>query len=219
MKTLTNLMSMILILVIIGVTVNAQETKNQPTKKQQKEQAEKIEKGAKADAKRFKKEGYTNPIGTQPLDMQFERAWKMESELLDDGHPKYIVEIGSAVAETQSAAKVQAFQSAKMTIAGNISSQVGELAKNNFSNAQLNSEEATSVTKTIATSQTLVAQSLGRIITLVEATRPVGKNIEYNVRLAYDFNEAKTIAKNILRKQLEEDAKLMQEKIDKIINF
>lgn len=219
MKTLSNLISMILILVIMTVAANAQDNKKQPDKKQQKEQNSKIEKNAKADAKKFIKEGYTNPIGTQTLEMQFDRAWKMESELYEDGHPKYIIETGSAVGETQSAAKIQAFQSAKMTIAGNISSQVAELTKNNFSNAQLNSEEAASVTQTLSTSQTLVAQSLGRTITLVEAIKPIGKNIEYSVRLAYDFNEAKIIAKNIIRKKLEEDTKLLQDRIDKLINF
>jgi hypothetical protein len=88
-----------------------------------------------------------------------------------------------------------------------------------ISNQQINTEEAASVTKTMTDSKSLVAQTLGRTITLVEATKTVGKNISYNVVMAYDYVTAKDVAKDILRKQLEQDTKLMKETIDKVTNF
>ncbi len=219
MKTLSNLMSVILVIMIMTVAANAQDKNVQPDKKQNKQEIKDIEKNAKTEAKKWKKDGYTNPIGTQPLEMQFEKAWKMQAEQLEDGQSKYIVETGSATGETAAAAKMQAVQSARLSIAENISSEVAMLVNNIISNAGINTEDATSVTKTMSKSKSLVAQSLGRTITLVEATKSEGKNVNYNVRLAYDFNTAKEIAKNILRKKLEEDTKLMKETINMVTDF
>ncbi len=219
MKTLSNLMSAILVIMIMTVAAYAQDKNIQPDKKLNKQENKDIEKNAKAEAKKWEKDGYTNPIGTQPLEMQFKKAWKMQSEQLEDGQSKYIVETGSATGETAAAAKMQAVQSARLSIAENISSEVAMLVNNIISNAGINTEDATSVTKTMSKSKSLVAQSLGRTITLVEATKSEGKNINYNVRLAYDFNTAKEVAKNILRKKLEEDTKLMKETIDMVTDF
>ena len=202
MKTLSKLMALIFTLTIIAGSATAQEKTTRSDKKAQKKETQQLAKTAKEEAARWLKQGYTNPIGNPTLEMQFEKAWSMINEKLENGHPRYITENGSATGETQAAAKMQAYQSAKLTIAEDISSQVADLIKNNFDNAGINTQEANSVTQTVSTSQTMISQELGRVITFVEAIKPVGKNMDYNVLLGYDFNEAKEIAKKVIQKKL-----------------
>lgn len=219
MKTISKVMSLILVIIFMNAVATAQEKTAVPDKKTQKEITKDIEKNSKTEAKKWKKEGYTNPIGTPSLEMQFKKSFTYQSENLESGHPKYIIGTGNATGETASAAKMQAMQAAKLSIADQISSEVALLVNSIISNQQINMEEAASVTKTMTDSKSLVAQTLGRTITLVEATKPVGKNINYNLVLAYDYVTAKDVAKDILRKQLEQDSKLMKETIDKVTNF
>jgi hypothetical protein len=50
------------------------------------------------------------------------------------------------VAETQTAAKLQATETAKLELAGQINTQVAALIENSIANQQLNTEEAASIT-------------------------------------------------------------------------
>jgi len=213
------MMSLILVIIFMNAVATAQEKSVVPDKKTQKATTKEIEKNAKTDAKKWKKDGYTNPIGTPTLEMQFKKSWTYQSEYLESGHPKYIIGAAQVTGETATAAKMQAIQAAKLNIAEQISSEVALLVNSIISNQQINQEEAASVTKTMTDSKSLVAQTLGRTITLVEATKTVGKNISYNIVMAYDYVTAKDVAKDILRKQLEQDSKLMKETIDKVTNF
>jgi len=174
---------------------------------------------ARKDARTYEKEGYYIAPGALPLEKQLENAWMKQYMEDDKGYPKYIVETGNSVAETQTAAKLQAVETAKLNIAGNISTQVAAIIENNIANQQLNNEEAASVTKIVAAAKNLIVQELGRTVVLVEIYKKIGKNVEANVRMAYDLEAGVEIAKKVIREQLEEQTDLLQDKLDNILEL
>jgi len=204
----------ILLMAIIGFSVSAQTTKD--TKKQI---SEKSVKKARQEAKKYTNDGFYVAPGALPLDKQLENAWMKQYETDDKGLPKYIVESGNSVAESQTAAKLQATETAKLNLAGAITTSVAALIENNIANMQLNNADAASVTKTVAGAKNLIAQELGRTLPLVEIYKKIGKNIEADVRLAYDYQNAIESAKKVIRKQLEEETKGIQDKLDGIMKF
>ena len=194
----------------------AQSNSNKELKKEIKNKAVKQ---ARKEARGFKRDGYYVAPGALPMDKQIEEAWMKQYEDDESGFPKYIVASGNSVAETQSAAKLQATELAKLELAGTISTQIAALIENSVANQQLNNEDAATVTKTVAASKNIIAQELGRIITLFEIYRKVDKNIETNVRIAYNSDMAKEAAKNVVRKRLEEETEIVHEKLEKMMNF
>jgi len=213
------LISMIglMMIALLNPTV-AQQTKKEK-KELKKELKAKADKQARKEAKKLKKDGYYVAPGALPLEKQLENAWLKQLETDEDDYPKYIVATGNSVAETQTAAKLQATETAKLELAGTITTDVAALIETNIANQQLNNEEATSVTKTVAAAKNIIAQELGRVIPLVEMYKKISKNVEANVRLAYDSKTAKEAAKKVIRKQLEEETDLMQDKLDKLLDF
>ncbi|MBC8488021.1 MAG: hypothetical protein H8D45_18480 [Bacteroidetes bacterium] len=213
------LISMIglMMIALLNPTV-AQQTKKEK-KDLKKELKAKADKQARKDAKKYKKDGYYVAPGALPMEKQLENAWLKQLETDEHDYPKYIVATGNSVGETQTAAKLQATETAKLELAGTITTDVAALIETNIANQQLNNEEATSVTKTVAAAKNIIAQELGRVIPLVEMYKKIGKNVEANVRLAYDSKTAKEAAKKVIRKQLEEETDLMHDKLDKLLDF
>jgi len=82
-----------------------------------------------------------------------------------------------------------------MELAGTIATEVAALIENNIANQQLNTEEAASVTKTVAGAKNIIAQELGRVIPLVEVYRKYNRSVEVNLRIAYDSKLALDKAK------------------------
>jgi hypothetical protein len=214
MKTLAKIGCLILLAIIISNPLAAQ-TEKTPEKKLK----EKASRQARKEARKYTKDDYYIAPGALPLEKQLENAWLKQYENDDKGFPRYIVESGNSVAETQTAAKLQANETAKLNIAGAITTNVAALIENNIANMQLNNEDAASVTKTVAASKNLIAQELGRTLPLVEIYKKIGKNVEANIRLAYDYQNAIEQAKKIIRKQLEEETKILQDKLDGLMKF
>ena len=170
-------------------------------------------------AKSYEKDGYYVAIGALSIERQLVNSWLKEIETEENGFPKYIIATGSSVGETQIASKLQATEAAKLELAGTLATNVAALIENNIANSQLNTEDAASVTKTVAASKNIIAQELGRIITLVEMYKNIGKNIESNVRIAYNNEMAMEMAKKVIRKSLEEETEILQDKLEKLMNF
>jgi len=172
---------------------------------------------ARQEAKKYVKDGYYPAPGALPIETQLQNAWLKTGEVDEKGFQKYIVETGNSVAETQTAAKLQATETAKLSIAGAIQTNIAALIENNIANMQLNNEDAASVTKTVAASKGLIAQELGRTIPLVELYKKVGKNVQADIRLAYDYKTAMETSKQVIRKQLENETKILQDKLDELL--
>lgn len=71
----------------------------------------------------------------------------------------------------------------------------------------------------MAGAKNIIAQEIGRIITIVELYRDINKNIEANVRIAYNSTMAMDMAKKVVRQQLEEETNIIQQKLENLMNF
>jgi hypothetical protein len=171
------------------------------------------------EARQLEKQNYHTAIGAPTIRRQLVKAWLKEVETDENGYPKFIVATGSSVGETQIAAKMQATEAAKLDLAGQITSNVAALIENNLANSQLNTEDAASITKSVAASKNIIAQEMGRTIPLVELYRKIGKNKEANVRIAYNSEMALELTKKVIRKSLEEQTDILQDKLDKLMKF
>ncbi len=191
----------------------------QTTKELNKEIKEKATKNARKEAKKLKKDGYKVDPGQLPMEKQLDDSWRKKLMVDEDGNPAYFIATGTSVGETQAAAKMQAYEVAKINIANQLGTEVAGLVETNLANSQLNSEEASSVTETIGSFKSIVSKKMGRTLTVFEAYRKIDKNTEVRVTLAYSYKTAMQMAKNELRKQLQKTAGLNQQKIDEILDF
>lgn len=215
MKTITYFFLAFTILFSSANVLEAQQT----AKELKKDVSSRAIRSARKEARKYKKDGYYVAPGAPLLDKQLERAWMKQYETNDKNESKYIMATGNSVAETQTAAKLQAMETAKLELAGQINTQVAALIENSIANQQLNNEEAASVTKTVAASKNLIAQEIGLIIPMVEMYKKIGKNVEVNLRLAYNMATAFDVAKKVIRKSLEEETKIAHDKLDKLMKF
>ena len=199
---------------IIVVRIMAQSEKDI-----KKSISKKTMKDARKEAKKLKKEGFKVAPGQLPMDKQIETTWIKRYETDDKGNKIWFVADARAVGETHSAAKLQAYEVAKVNLAGQIGTEVAGLIETNIANAQLNAEEAASVTETVATFKSIVGSKLGRTSTFFEADRTIGKNTEIFVTIGYSYADAVEMAKDIIRKGLTEKTKVQSEKLDKILDF
>ena len=176
-------------------------------------------KSVRQQARKYEKEGYYQAVGAPAIERQLVSAWMKEVETDEKGNPKYVIATGRSVGETQIASKLQATEAAKLELAGTLATNIAALIENNIANAQLNMEEAASVTKVVAAAKNIIAQELGRVLTMVELYKDIDKNIETNVRIAYNSEMAMEMTKKVVRNQLEEETKLLQEKLEKLMKF
>ena len=213
MKQLTKLLIFALSL-LIAVPVISQSEKDI-----KKDIHQKAMKEARKEAKKLKKEGFKVAPGQLPMEKQIEATWIKRYETDGKGNKKWFVVDARSVGETHSAAKMQASEVAKVNLAGQIGSEVAGLIETNIANAQLNAEEAASVTETVATFKSIVGTKLGRTSTFFEADKTIGKNIEVFITIGYSYNAAVDLAKEIIRKELKEKAKVQSGQLDKILDF
>lgn len=182
--------------------------------------SKKVSKAAKKEAKSMKKAGWLVTPGALPIEKQLDRSFTMQMEYDETLFPKYIMAEAMSIGETFDAAKMQAMELAKQNLAGQIQTEVAALVENSVANKQLSQEEAASVTKSIAAGRTLIIQSLGRVIPVVEVYRPLkNKNKEVLVRLAYNSDMAKAAAKAAVRRNLESGADGLQQRLDDILGW
>ncbi len=205
----------ILFAISIAMPVMGQTT----SKDAEKEMKSKAYKKARKEARKYKKEGFYVAPGALPLEKQLEKSWTMQYETDERGNPKYFVASGNSVAETQTASKLQASETAKLNLAGQISTNIAALIENSIANQQLSAEEAASVTKTVAVSKNLIAQELGRVLTTVEMYKRIGTNIETDIFIAYSYEMALETGKKVIRQQLEEQTDILHEKLDKLMDL
>jgi hypothetical protein len=208
---------MFLVIFIAGMG-NVVQAKN-PDRQLSKKIKKKAAKQARKEAKRFNRKDWYVAPGALPMDKQIEKAWELQYMEDEDGYPLYIVATGNSVAETQSAAKLQAMELAKLELAGLVQTNVAALIENSVANSQLNNEEAASVTKTVAASKNIIAQEIGRVITMFEIYKKINKNVEALVRIGYNTDVAMETAKKAIRKKLEEETEILHDKLDKLLDF
>ena len=135
-------------------------------------------------------------------------------------YPKYVMGEALSIGGNYDAAKMQALELAKQNLAGQIQTEVTALIENTVANEQLQGEEAESITRSVLASKNLISQSLGRTIPVIEVYRTLAnKNKEVMVRIAYSGDQAKKIAKEAIRKELEQRGDNLHNKLDELLGW
>lgn len=223
-----NLIKVLVAALLLGLPC---ELSAQITKEQQKERKAimksskselnaKASKAARKEAKRLKKEGWTTTPGALPLEKQLDNSYQMQYEYGSDMYPKYIMGEAMSVGGNYDAAKMQALELAKQNLAGQIQTEVTALIENTVANKQMDEGDAASITQSILASKNLISQSLGRTIAIVETYRTLSnKNKEVLVRIAYNSDMAKKVAKEAIKKDLEKKGDELHNKLDKLLGW
>lgn len=181
---------------------------------------EKASKDARKEAKKLKKEGWSTAPGALPLEKQLDRSYMMQMEYDDSMYPKYLMGEAMSIGENYDAAKMQALELAKQSLAGQIQTEITALVENTVSNKQLAAEDAASVTQSVMAAKNLISQSIGRTITVMEVyrTKP-NKNKEVLVRIAYNGAMAKAAAKKAVSEDLEKKGEELQKKLNELLGW
>jgi hypothetical protein len=207
------------VIVLILAVIIAIPAMSQDSKQIKKDIEKKAMKDARKEAKKLEKEGFKVAPGQLPMDKQIEATWIKRYEMDDKGNKMWFISDARAVGETHSAAKMQANEVAKINLANQIGSEVAGLVETNIANAQLNAEDAASVTETVATFKSLVGAKIGRTSTFFEADRAIDKNTEVFITIGYSYKDAVEMAKDIIRNEMKEKTKVQSEQIDQILDF
>ena len=219
------------LLLAFVMMANVLSSSAQLTKEQQKERKEiaktsksqlneKASKAARKEAKTLKKAGWTTAPGALPLEKQLDKSYMMQFEYDNDMYPKYVMGEAMSVGGNYDAAKMQALELAKQNLAGQIQTEVTALIENTVANEQMDAGEAASLTRSVSAAKNLISQSLGRTIPVVEVYRTLpNKNKEVMVRIAYNGDTAKKIAKEAVRKDLEKRGDDLHKKLDELLGW
>ena len=202
--------------------VSAQQTTRQTirerklmAKEVRTELAAKASKSAKKEAKTLKKAGWKVAPGQLPVEKQLDRSYEMLYEFDEGGLPKYVCGEANAVGAAYDAAKMQAVNNAKIELAGLLQTEVTALTESTVANDQMSMDDAASINKAVQAGKSLIAQKLGRTITVTEFYKDLPNgNVEVSVRLAYNAKMAVDYAKEVIKSQLEAEGKELHRQLD-----
>ena len=179
--------------------------------------ADKYDKQAAKEAKQRAKDGWMVAPGAQPLEMQLAKSYRMHDEMTDDGEPKWIIGSAMTVGENYDGAKLQAMSLAINNIAQQLQTAVASEINNNVANSQLGADEAATVTKTVMGGTQWIANTIGKVITVVECYQILpNKNRNVLIEVAYSEKKARESVKQALRKELEKEGEDILKAADKI---
>lgn len=219
---------LVCVIVLMSATINVEAQSPKDVQKERKELykaskselSEKASKAARKEAKRLTKEGWMTAPGALPMEKQLDRSYTMQMEYDQDMFPKYLMGEAMSIGENYDAAKMQALELAKQNLAGQIQTEITTLIENTVANKQLQPEEAASVIQSISAGKSLISQKIGRVITVVEVYRSANnKNKEVLVRIAYNSEMAKKVAKEAVRNNLDKKGEDMHNKLDELLGW
>ncbi len=195
------------------------EASAQYSKEARKAAKEKVDKDARKEAKRLKKDGYLNLPGDLPLEKQLQRSFEMQYEFDDQGMAKFLVATGTASARSSAVASSNAMDNARVELAGLISSQVANLIKTNKANTQLTEQDFETIDKFLSSSQTFVNAELGMINPVVKAEKKNSSAFERRVLIGYSFEQARKVAQQLVKKELQADLDANDEELQKLLGL
>ena len=226
-STMRKVIFFITIGLLLGTTLGYAQLSEEQIKerkevvKASKEQLnEKASKEARSEAKKLKKAGWDVAPGALPIEKQLDKSFLMQYEYDKEMYPKYIMAEGMSIGGNYDGAKMQALELAKQNLAGQIQTEVTALVENTVANEQMSAEDAASVTRSISAGKNLISQSIGRTLPVVELYRTLKNgNKEVMVRIAYNGDMAKKLAKEAIRKQLAKEGEEKQKKLDELLGW
>jgi hypothetical protein len=177
-------------------------------------------KEARKETRRLQKDGWKVFPGSLPMSKILEDSWMKILTTDETGNKLYLFADGEAVAQNRSAGEMQAYELAKLQLAGIIESNISALVSANIANTPLNREDAVSITEVVQSSKNLIALELGLIDPAFKIYREVGnKNIEVNIRIFYDTKQQVQIAKKIIRNELKDKLKINEETLNTLMGL
>jgi hypothetical protein len=216
MKTSLKFVSLLIVAAIMAMPVFGQQTE----KELKKEIKDKAIKDARKEAKNLKKQGFYVPPGSLPLDKLVERSWMKQYSEDEMGNQRYITADGNAVAQSKSAAEMQAIELGKLQLAGLIQSNMNSLISANVGNAQLSTDDAASVTEIVQSAKNIIATELGYVDPAFKLYRDIKKDkVEVQVRLFYDVKQSLEIAKKVVQKEVKDKLKINEEQLNKLMGL
>lgn len=210
----------------VMMMIAAADASAQVATKQQRKQIQKHEnvlnkamkkkaiKAARKEAKQLKKDGYMTLLGQLPMDKQLENSWQAAYELDPQGAPYYIMSTQKAIAANFTAAQMQAMNSAKMDIAGQIETRINQVIESKVTSNELGRNEANSLSTFVSASKNIISTTLGRVIKMVEIYREPkrSKTVEVQITLAYNGEVAAREALKAMRESVSaEDVEIMKQ--------
>jgi hypothetical protein len=177
-------------------------------------------KEARKEARRLAREDWEVAPGALPLEKQLERAWIMQYERTDRDELTYLRADGNGVANTYTAAQIQAHEMAKLNMAGQIQTEIRALVEANIANQQLTQEEAATVNRILTTSRNIIATRLNRVDPVFVIYRTLrNDNVEAQVMLVYDREAAIRAAGDVIRNELQRDLQDLSRRWDSILGL
>ncbi|MFY0599428.1 MAG: hypothetical protein JXR03_07130 [Cyclobacteriaceae bacterium] len=205
-----------LAVLLIAVTGFSQTTYKEAEKMIKKDKAVKE---AKKEAKKWEKQGYTNLPGNLPLPNQFEQSLVRQVMVNEDGEPRFLSATGSAISGSEGVAQANAMDNTRLQLAGVIQSEVSALITNNKGNTGYTADEMQTVDEFLASSKTLIQNKIGRIKPVIEMMRRVDDKFEYRFTVMYDTENAKKIAKDLLKEELEDKLDKNEDELNKLLGL
>lgn len=199
-------------------STDSMQANNERKEMLKKDLQKKALKQARKESKNYKKEGFLTFLGGLPLEKQIENAWIKSVDMDENGFPEYIVANARVVGRNVSAAKMQALHLAKVEIAGLMTSNIASLIESSVANNELSNSEAVALNKAVQASKELVTAELGRVMKETEVYRDLSdQGVEVLVCLSYSSRLATEMVKKNIEKNLQEDAKDLHQKLDKLL--
>ncbi len=201
--------------VICGTQVYAQQKNDKELKKELKER---VDKECRKDAKALEKEGWKVMPGKLSIERQLQESRYAQLQENDKGEAYYIVGTHMAKGGNYTAAKKIADSRAMTEIAEKVSSQIGEIVKENIANHDYGEGDIEVIDKFVSSNKHLVNSRLTGAIPLLEMYRESGNGTyEVNVSIAVKAKDAIRAAKAMYVSELAKESEKLAEELDKML--
>lgn len=242
-KALVIFSALFLLLTLAPTAGSAQLKSMKELNKERKALRDKVKdnalKKARKEAERLKKEeGWNVFPGDVPMDKMLEQSWMNQYEMRQnpDGSESnaYLWATGNGVAQTKSAAQMQAIELAKVELAGQLKTYVAALTTSNIANAQISGVDAETEQSIVQSAKSITSATLTQTKPLVLLYRnsipkkELKKNnkqqlapgtVEVQVMLFYDTYQADTQSREAIKTELKEKLKDNEQELKKLMEL
>lgn len=175
---------------------------------------------ARKEARKLRRDGWAVAPGSLPMSHQLEATWTKLYERNEEGEMMYLSADGNGVAQTQTAAQIQAMEMAKLQLAGQLETIIRAIIEANIANQQLNAEEAATINRILTSSRNIIATTIKQVEPSLVIYRTLkNKNVECSVKLLYNQQQALMASQDAIRERLEEELGELSDKLDRAINL
>lgn len=177
----------------------------------------KIKVNVKKEARRLKKQGWTNVQGELPLDAQLAKKFALAEEVDEKGLPKWFVSEQTATMDIESAAKNSALTYAKIELTRLLESTVNGLIETDFGGQETGKDEGVGLSKSLGAASELFSKELGMLKPVSTLVKENKDGYTYRVAIAYNFELAMEMYKKQLRLTMADESKEVRGKMEKLL--